>query len=325
MLSLLVGIDTEGDNQWSAEARLHQRFENIYALPRLHAVFQKYGVRPTYLITWPVAKDARSAAVLRELREGGDCEIGAHHHAWETPPCTEEDVRRHPYALQLPAARFAAQVASLTDAIADAVGERPLSYRSGRFGFSASHVSDLERAGYTVESSVAPLFYEGHKGGPDFVGAPPSPYFLAYDDPTVPGTSNLLELPVSAALNRRVPAFVERLYARAPRPYTTKRILRKLGVARIQWLRPSYSSVDDMCALARRMKADGVPLLNLIFHSSEAIAGGSPYNTTERELEQFLARLEQVLACVVNDLGAFPVTFSEFRALYLGAQREPDA
>ena len=30
---LLVGIDTEGDNQWSAEAREHQTFENIYALP----------------------------------------------------------------------------------------------------------------------------------------------------------------------------------------------------------------------------------------------------------------------------------------------------
>ena len=56
MLSLLVGIDTEGDNQWSAEARLHQRFENIYALPRLHALFQKHRVRPTYLITWPVAR-----------------------------------------------------------------------------------------------------------------------------------------------------------------------------------------------------------------------------------------------------------------------------
>jgi hypothetical protein len=325
MLSLLVGIDTEGDNQWSAEARLHQRFENIYALPRLHGVFQKHRVRPTYLITWPVAKDPKSAAVLRELLGSGDCEIGAHHHAWETPPCSEADVRRHPYALQLPASQFAAQVASLTGAIADAVGERPLSYRSGRFGFSAAHVPDLERAGYTVESSVAPLFYEAHKGGPDFVGAPPSPYFLAYDDPTVPGTSNLLELPVSAALSRRVPAFAERLYARAPRPYTTKRVLRKLGVARVQWLRPSYSSVDDMCALARRMTADGVPLLNLIFHSSEAIVGGSPYNTTERELEQFFARLEEVLAYVVNDLGAVPVTFSEFRALYLGAQRDPDA
>jgi hypothetical protein len=325
MLSLLVGIDTEGDNQWSADARLNQCFENIYALPRLHALFQKHRVRPTYLITWPVARDARSAAVLRELLSSRDCEVGAHHHAWETPPCTEDDVRRHPYALQLPAAQFAAQLGSLTGAIGDAVGERPLAYRSGRFGFCAAHVSDLERAGYTVESSVAPLFYEAHKGGPDFVGAPPAPYFLAYDDPTVPGTSNVLELPVSAALNRRVPAFVERLYARAPRPYTTKRVLKKLGVARVQWLRPSYSSVDDMCALARRMKADGVPQLNLIFHSSEAIVGGSPYNRTAQELEQFFARLEQVLAYIVNDLGAIPVTFSEFRALYLGAQRDPDA
>lgn len=323
MLSLLVGIDTEGDNQWSAEARLHQRFENIYALPRLHAVFQKYKVRPTYLVTWPVARDARSAAVLRALREGRDCEIGAHHHAWETPPCTEDDVRRHPYALQLPAAQFAAQVAALTDAIGDAVGERPLAYRSGRFGFSADHVFDLERAGYAVESSVAPLFYEGHKGGPDFVGAPPAPYFLSYDDPTAPGTSNLLEVPVSAALNRRVPAFVERLYARAPWPYTTKRVLRKLGVARVQWLRPSYSTTADMRALARRMKADGVPLLNLIFHSSEAIVGGSPYNRTAQELEQFFARLEETLAYILSELGAIPLTFSEFRALYCGTQRDP--
>jgi peptidoglycan/xylan/chitin deacetylase (PgdA/CDA1 family) len=325
MLSLLVGIDTEGDNQWSAEARLNQRFENVHALPRLHAIFQKHRVRPTYLITWPVAKDLRSAAVLRELRSGRDCEIGAHHHAWETPPCTEDDVRRHPYALQLPASQFAAQVASLTNAIGDAAGERPLSYRSGRFGFSSAHVSDLERAGYTVESSVAPLFYERHKGGPDFVGAPRSPYFLAYDDPTVPGASNLLELPVSAGLSRRVPAFIERMYARAPRPYTTKRVLKKLGVARVQWLRPSYSSVDDMCALARRIKADGVPLLNLIFHSSEALVGGSPYNRTAQELDQFFARLEEVLACAVNDLGAIPMTFSEFRALYLGTQRDPEA
>ncbi|HNV02443.1 MAG TPA: hypothetical protein PKH99_03935, partial [Vicinamibacterales bacterium] len=84
MLHLLVGIDTEGDNQWSAEARLNQAFENIYALPALHARFQRRGVRPTYLITWPVARDPRSASVLRELRSGGDCEIGAHHHAWET-------------------------------------------------------------------------------------------------------------------------------------------------------------------------------------------------------------------------------------------------
>src|SRR5687767_6902210 len=150
---LLAGIDTEGDNQWDAAARANQRFENIYALPRLHALFARHGVRPTYVITHPVARDPRSADVLRGLRAGGDCEIGAHHHAWETPPCSEDDVRRHPYASTLPRGQFEKQLESLTDAIAQAVGRRPVSYRSGRFGFSADHVAGLERCGYTVESS----------------------------------------------------------------------------------------------------------------------------------------------------------------------------
>src|SRR5262245_3810224 len=198
-MHLLVGIDTEGDNQWDAAARADQRFENIYALPRLHALFLRHGVRPTYVITHPVARDGRSAEVLRSMLAGGDCEIGAHHHAWETPPFTPDDVRRHPYASTLPRQQFEEQLMSLTNAITDAVGARPVSYRSGRFGFSADHVSALERQGYLVESSVAPLFYESHKGGPEFVEAPLTPYFLAYDCATKAGTSNVLEVPVSAA------------------------------------------------------------------------------------------------------------------------------
>src|SRR5260221_13900304 len=131
-MHLLVGIDTEGDNQWDAAARGDQRFENIYALPRLHALFARPGVRPSYVITYPVAADPRSADVLRALKAGGDCEIGAHHHAWETPPCTAEDVQRHPYASNLPLRPFEDQPASPTDAIERAVGAPPVSYRSGR-------------------------------------------------------------------------------------------------------------------------------------------------------------------------------------------------
>ena len=192
-MHLLIGIDTEGDNQWSAAARANQTFENIYALPKLHALFQRHRVRPTYVITYPVATDRRSAEVLRGLLAGGDCEIGSHHHAWETPPCTADDVRRHPYASTLPLRQFEAQLEALTGAITGAVGVAPVSYRSGRFGFSPAHVAALERLEYRVESSVAPLFYEAHKGGPDFVEAPLTPYFLAYDAATRPGTSEVLE------------------------------------------------------------------------------------------------------------------------------------
>jgi hypothetical protein len=317
LMHLLIGIDTEGDNQWDAAARANQRFENIYALPRLHALFARHGVRPTYVITYPVATDPSSAAVLRDLCARGDCEIGAHHHAWETPPCTAEDVQRHPYAANLPLHQFEAQLASLTDAIASAVGARPVSYRSGRFGFSSAHVSALERLGYLVESSVAPLFYEAHKHGPDFVEAPLRPYFLAYDSATAPGSSGVLEVPVSAALNRRWPAALQYLYARAPRPYTTRRVLKKLGVARVRWLRPSYSSLDDMIALARDLAHAGEPVLNLLFHSSEAIVGGSPYNRTESELQAFCDRLERFFEFARRELKASPATFAEFRAAYL--------
>jgi peptidoglycan/xylan/chitin deacetylase (PgdA/CDA1 family) len=315
-MHLLVGIDTEGDNQWDAAARLNQRFENLYALPRLHALFARHGVRPTYVITYPVAKDPRSADVLRGLKAGGDCEIGAHHHAWETPPCTDEDIRRHPYAANLPIRQFEDQLASLTDAIADAVGEPPVSYRSGRFGFSAHHVSALEKLGYQVESSVAPLFYEAHKRGPDFVEAPLTPFYLAYDSAVRPGSSRVLEVPVSAALNRRLPRALQYLYARAPKPYTTKRVLRKLGIAHVRWLRPSYSSLDDMIGLARDLAAAREPVLNLLFHSSEAIVGGSPYNRTDAELNAFFDRLERFFEFAVGTLQAKPATFIEFKRAF---------
>jgi hypothetical protein len=319
--ALLVAIDTEGDNQWDLQARIDQKFENLYALDRLHDFFARHGVRPTYVITHPVATDPRSAEVLRGLLARGDCEVGAHHHAWETPPCTAEDVRRHPYALSLPLTQFDAQLRSLTDAIITAVGTRPVSYRSGRFGFSAEHVSSLEQQGYLIDSSVAPLFYEAHKQGPDFVEAPLTPYFLAYDNATRPGSSQLLELPISSALNRRVPAFLAHLYARAPFNYHVKRALRLAHIAHVRWLRPSYSSAADMRALGRQLVDGGAPILNLLFHSSEAIVGGSPYNKTQGELDGFYERLGNFLTYATKDLRATPMTFAEYRTQWLSASQ----
>jgi hypothetical protein len=96
-------------------------------------------------------------------------------------------------------------------------------------------------------------------------------------------------------------------------------VLRKLGIAHVRWLRPSYSSLGDMKALAEELIARGVTVLNMLFHSSEAIVGGSPYNRTAGELEAFFDRLEQFLAFAVGELGATPVTYREFRASFLAA------
>jgi hypothetical protein len=312
MVHLIIGIDTESDNQWERESRLKPTYENIYALPRLPEIFEKCGTRPTYLITYPVATEPRSADTMRRLAEDGRCEIGAHHHVWETPPCDPDEARGLPYALELPLDRFEQQLASLTAAIAKTAGYPPVSYRSGRYGFAATHTAAPETAGYLVDSSVHPLLYEAHRGGPDFVEAPLTPYFLSYDSAVRAGTSALLEVPISSALNRALPQWMVRAYGRAPSPYQTKRVLRLARIVKTVVLRPSYSSLDDMKRLARRMVKANAPVLNLMFHSSEAIVGGSPYNKTQGELDAFLERLTQFLQFAVRDLGAQSVTFRDF-------------
>jgi hypothetical protein len=162
------------------------------------------------------------------------------------------------------------------------------------------------------------LFYESHKGGPEFVEAPLTPYFLSYDSATRPGTSGVLEVPVSCGLDRPLPRRLQYAYARVPRPYFTKRALRALRIVKLRWLRPSYSSLADMVSLAGALTRANEPVLNLLFHSSEAIVGGSPYNRTEAELEAFFDRLERFFVFAIRDLGAVPATLAEFRGAYAG-------
>jgi hypothetical protein len=68
-----------------------------------------------------------------------------------------------------------------------------------------------------------------------------------------------------------------------------------------------------MIALARQLVDRGAPMLNLLFHSSEAIVGGSPYNRTESELTAFFDRLGRFFEYARRDLRAEPQTFAEFR------------
>ena len=71
-----------------------------------------------------------------------------------------------------------------------------------------------------------------------------------------------------------------------------------------------------MIALARQLVGRGAPMLNLLFHSSEAIVGGSPYNRTESELTAFFDRLGRFFEYASRELGAEARTFAEFRHGY---------
>jgi hypothetical protein len=307
--AVLVGVDTEADDQWSEAGRRALSVRNAERLPALQALCDTLGVRPTYLVTHEMATREQSAAVLRDLAATGRCEIGAHLHPWSSPPYRPEDqYGRYPH--QLPTDVLRRQLRELTEAIEQGLGRRPTSYRAGRHGFDERSLVILEELGYTVDTSVDPLFNERRKGGPVFAGAPLLPYRPDYGDVRRAGTARLLEIPVTAATTPALPKSLEKLYASLP-PIPYRGALKRLGL-RAVWLRPSYTALPDMLDFATRLAGQGIPCFNILFHSSELLPGGSPYTPDQPSVDRFLDHLRRVLDHLTGRLGAVGRTYAEF-------------
>lgn len=326
--ALIVSVDTEADDQWSLQGRQRLEVRNVHCLPRLQALCDRFRIRPSYLVTHEMATKPESAAVLNALRSEGRCEIGAHLHPWSSPPYRERDLGGT-YPSQLPDDLLARQLRELTGAIEDHLGARPISYRAGRHGFDERTLGHLEALGYVADSSVDPLFNERRLGGPAFAGAPVAPYHpdrgrLGTAGPrrgsgrpehlSRDGASPVLEIPVSAATFPMLPKALEAAYARLSPP-RWRPILKRLGLRPV-WLRPSYSPVRDATALADALVRRGIPTLNMLFHSSELLPGGSPYASDARAVDRFFASLEQLFEHFVGRLGAQPMTLAEFAACH---------
>jgi hypothetical protein len=312
--AVLVGIDTEADDQWSASGRERNEVKNAARLPELQELCDSFGVRPSYVVTWEMATRDESKGILRELSASGRCEIGAHLHPWSSPPFRPEDLRGHTYPHNLPPELLERQLGELTAAIEENIGVRPTTYRAGRNGLDGRSLPLLERLGYSVDTSVDPLFNERRKGGPAFTGAPLRPYRPDYDDVRRPGRSKLLEVPISAATLPWLPKPLEALYATLP-PIPYRGAIKRLGLRPV-WLRPSYSSLPDMLAFASRLAAERVPCFNIIFHSSELLPGGSPYTPDEASVRRFTDDLRRLLEHLVGRLGAVGRTYREFAAQF---------
>jgi hypothetical protein len=312
-LAVLVGVDTEADDQWSPAGRRALSVRNAERLPALQALCDAFGVRPTYLVTHEMATREPAASVLAGLARTGRCELGAHLHPWSSPPYREADlVGTYPH--QLPTELLERQLRELTEAIEARLGVWARSYRAGRHGFDERSLRILEGLGYAVDSSVDPLFNERRKGGRAFAGAPVEPYRPDYADVRRPGAARLLEVPLSAATRPALPKPLEALYARLdPIPY--RGMLKRLGLRPV-WLRPSYSSLDDALALAGRLAAGGASCLNFLFHSSELLPGASPYHPDEASVGRFTDNLKRLLGHLTERLGGTGRTYAEFAAAW---------
>jgi len=319
-INFLVTIDTEEEREWGSDYLDHTHYtvENIKWLAPLQELFDKHGVRPTYLIDYPVAVDKNAADILKNFRLNHGAEIGAHLHPWVNPPYEEERSVRNSFTHNLPIELQLKKMRLLSDVISDAVGAQPCTYRAGRYGFDPSTIGVLEELDYTVDSSVVPFREAKREGEPHF-GYLPSlePYRLNASDVMRSGDARLLEVPLSVGFNRRTPEWFEAHYQGLPN-IGIRRILSKVFDLDLYWLRPSYANLKQMKQMSDSFILRGVSFLNMMFHSNELMPGGSKYNTSEDDVQRYLQRLDAYFEYMNKNHTIRYVTLKEMPGLYPG-------
>jgi hypothetical protein len=321
-VKVIITVDVEADGAWTRSERV--TVENLRALPRFQSMCDRFGMKPTYLCTYETVR-ADSFAPVAAWQKAGRCEVGTHLHPWTTPPfnrkdATDIDTSEYPsYPSELSPERFREKMKVLGDAIASRTGDRPTSYRAGRWGFSKEQIAVLLELGYVVDCSVTPLIdRSNHKGlrdgGPDFRKAPVTPYWLSDDDICAPGRSRLLEVPVTIVQTNDV------LRASPTARWAWSKLQGERGAGLLNramtlnplWLRPySHMSARKLRLVYRTAQKLELPVVEMMLHSSELLAGASPSFPDRASIERVYAMLEGILETMHAE-GCMGVTLTDF-------------
>ena len=84
------------------------------------------------------------------------------------------------------------------------------------------------------------------------------------------------------------------------------------GLGRV-WLRPSEFSEIVLAEATSRWRKDAWPVLNVMFHSSELMPGGSPYVQDRQGLKKFLGRLAAIFSAALSGGDCKAVTLDDAR------------
>ncbi len=323
---LVVVIDTEED--WFDEWDRPVSVENVSALPGVQErYFDPLGIRPTYMVTHPVATDPECAPIFRSFAERDVCEVGTHVHNWTSPPFTEHDRREKTYHCSIDPALEKAKISDLTDILDQAVGIRPTSFKGGRWGASGQTIRGLHELGYNVDTSVCPITdFRPYQDGPDFTDAPFDCYFPSHSgilqaDAKANPDDAVLEIPVSVGFANPNFETQLRLWKRVNENALLKNlkgvgILNTLGVMRRIKLSPEQSNLEEMKQLVDALLKRNHSVINLTFHSCILALGCSPYSQTQANLDRGLERIAGILDYIVNEKGIPSVTCRELRASF---------
>jgi len=315
--ALVVVVDTEEEFDWSkAFSRSAISVDHIKHLDRTQRIFERYGIKPTYVVDFAVASQEQAFRPIREWLADGQCTLGAHLHPWVNPPYEEELSVRNSFPGNLPAALERAKLARLTDTIIGNFGHRPTVYRAGRYGIGGATGGILEELDYEVDTSVVPATDFSEGGGPDFTNASPDPFWFG-------PTGRVLEVPLTVgwcgSLRGRAGALAPALMSRLAMQCHLPGVFARLGLLERIRLTPEGMSLADLKRVTDTLLSAGRRLFVLSYHSPSVVPGNTPYVRDEAELQRFLGVIEQYCEYFLGTCAGAGMTFDNVRSVYLKA------
>lgn len=297
--TLFVVVDTEAAFDWSGPFNAADtNVASVAAQSLAQGMLNDMGIRPIYVVDYPVASQPEGYEPLRKIFEARQCVIGAHLHPWTTPPLEEVVNDFNSYQCNLDPALEIRKIAVLKAQIERSFGAAPVFFKAGRYGVGPRTFQALADMGFAVDLSIMPLADFRGDGGPDFRGTRATPYDARESLMSLPMTRGQIGLltPTPSSAHRIIQSPLLKA-VRLPG------ILARLNLVNTVTLTPEGIAADEQIALIRKLYERGTRHFVLHYHSPSLVPGNTPYVRTQADLAAFLNRIETVCRYFIDGLG----------------------
>ncbi|HEV7233868.1 MAG TPA: polysaccharide deacetylase family protein [Sphingorhabdus sp.] len=301
----VLTVDTEEEFDWSAPfAREGYGIGHVQAVPRFQALCGDHGIKPCYLVDYPITQDAHWADLLGRFAREGQAEIGVQLHPWVNPPFDEEVSVLNSFACNLPQSLERAKLSRLHTAIVERFGVRPDAYRAGRYGAGKYTATILKDLGIAIDTSVRARFDYSPQGGPDYSSHPVNPYWIERGE--------LIELPLTTVFGGAMRSVGDLVFGQWFASQPARSMLARCSLLERIALTPEGISLAKAIEGIDLALAEGVKIINLSFHSPSLAVGHTPYVRDEGQLQALYEWFDGVFAHLKSS-GVRPTTMAEIK------------
>jgi hypothetical protein len=301
----ILTVDTEEEFDWAKPfARQGFGTSHLTEIPRFQSLCNDAGVKPCYLVDYPITEDTYGVELLGGFSNAGHAEIGVQLHPWVNPPFEEELSRHNSYACNLPEHLERAKLTQLHQSIIDRFGIRPDAYRAGRYGAGPNTPSILTDLGISIDTSVRSRFDYSEQGGPNYAFHPLNPYWIKRDV--------LLELPLTTIFSGAMRSAGNVVFGEWFGSQTARSMLARSNMLERIALTPEGIPLAKAIEAIDIALIEGVKIINLSLHSPSLAVGHTPYVRDESQLEELYAWLSGVFSHLATS-GVRPTTMGEIK------------